>query len=125
MIANLRIEEIEGVRVINTTPHPVRLKSEKTGEEHIVENSGILINASATETVVNKSGEVEYVKTQFKGNEEGEALLNTIPSGVIVIGSIIAAQAYPGRVVAMTPAKGFERVPPAEKRMNLFKYTIF
>ena len=119
------IKEFEGVRVINTTPHPVNLKSEKTGEEYLLENSGVLINASTAETVVGRCGEVEFVKVEFKGNPEGEAALGTIPDGVIVVGSIIAAQAYPGRVVAMTPAKGFERVPPAEKRMNLFKYTIF
>lgn len=42
-----------------------------------------------------------------------------------IVGSIIAAQAYPGEVVAMTPAPGYERVAPAEKRMNPHKFTIF
>lgn len=41
------------------------------------------------------------------------------------VGSIIAAQAYPGQVVAMTPAPGFERVPPAEKLMSCEKFTTF
>jgi len=41
------------------------------------------------------------------------------------VGSIIAAQAYPGQVVAMTPTPGYERVPPAEKRMNPDKFNIF
>ncbi|GAH77449.1 unnamed protein product, partial [marine sediment metagenome] len=43
----------------------------------------------------------------------------------IIIGSIISAQAYPGEVFAMTPAPGFERVPPDQKRMNPFKFTMF
>lgn len=43
----------------------------------------------------------------------------------IIIGSIIAAQAYPGKVCAMIPAPGHERVPPAEKRMRTDKFTIF
>lgn len=42
-----------------------------------------------------------------------------------IIGSIIAAKAFPGVVFGMTPAKGFERVAPAEKRMNPSKFTTF
>ena len=45
--------------------------------------------------------------------------------GAFIIGSIIAAQAFPGRVLAMVPAPGFERVPPAEKRMRADKFSIF
>ena len=43
----------------------------------------------------------------------------------MVVGSIIAAQAYPGLVVAMVPAPGYERRPPAEKRMRPDKFTIY
>jgi hypothetical protein len=43
----------------------------------------------------------------------------------VVVGSIIAAQAYPGLVVAMTPAPGYERKPPTEKRMRPDKFTVF
>jgi len=43
---------------------------------------------------------------------------------ILLIGSIIAAQSYPG-VLAMVPAPGYERVPPAEKRMRPDKFTIF
>ena len=44
---------------------------------------------------------------------------------ILIIGSIVAAQAYPGQVVAMTPAPGYERVPVDQKRMNPDKFTIF
>lgn len=43
----------------------------------------------------------------------------------IVVGSIIAAQAYPGDVCAMIPAEGFERVPPEQKKMRPDKFTIY
>ena len=80
------------------------------------------------ETVVSKVAGVEYVKSEFVGSDEGTALIEKIhkayPSAVIV-GSIIAAQAYPGLVVGMTPCKGFERVPANEKRMSTVKFTVF
>jgi len=116
--------EIEGLRIINTTPHAINFLSEKTGKEYQVEPCGFVLNATPEEQVVQETP-VTLVKTVFKPSQEGLDFLETLPEDIIVIGSIIAAQAYPGRVFAMTPAKGFERVPPAEKRMNLFKYTIF
>jgi hypothetical protein len=44
---------------------------------------------------------------------------------LIIVGSIIAAEAYPGEVVAMCPVPGYERVAPSEKRMRCDKFTIF
>lgn len=130
--------EIEGLKIVNTTPHPINFLSEKTGREYQVEPCGFVLNATPEEEVVHpfgdERGEVALVRTVFKPSPEGLAFIESLMTGSvpgyqilekIVVGSIIAAQAYPGRVVAMTPAKGFERVPPAEKRMNLFKYTIF
>jgi len=37
----------------------------------------------------------------------------------------LLAQAFPERVFGMVPAPGFERVPPAEKRMRDDKFTVF
>jgi len=123
--------EIEGMRFINVTPHDVTLLSEKTGETYSLEKSGILINAKVIEeVVVEKENGIKLVKSKFVGDTESEKELNKIfdlygDGGVVVIGSIIAAQAYPGRIFAMTPSPGFERVPPQDKRMNLYKYTTF
>lgn len=114
-----------GITIINTTPHAVTF--EDAGELISVSTSGILINAKAVETVV-KSGTPILVKTNFIASEEDEKKLKQIEKefpGVIPIGSIIAAQAFPGRVFGMTPMPGFERVPPAEKRMSPDKFTAF
>jgi len=120
----LKVEKIEGVEFINTTPHPINFLSEETGKEYQVEPCGVILSATPEEKDFQFSP-VKLVKTIFKPSQEGLEFLKTIPQGVVVVGSIIAAQAYPEQVVAMTPAKGFERVPPAEKRMNLFKFTVF
>lgn len=120
-----------GVVVCNTTPHPVTMQ-DVTGELVTVEPSeDFVINAKVKEEQMSPL----LVKTVFEATEDGEKRLRNIErcfsefyrdGGVLaVVGSIIAAQAYPGRVVAMTPVPGFERVSPAEKRMRCDKFTAF
>ena len=69
----------------------------------------------------------ELVRTRFvtdPDNDRELARLEAENPGSIIVGSIIAAQAYPGRALALVPVPGFERVPPAEKRMRDDKFTI-
>jgi len=40
-------------------------------------------------------------------------------------GAALERGRFPGRVVALIPVAGFERVPPAEKRMRDDKFTVF
>ena len=114
-----------GVRVINVTPHPIRFQD---GDELVeVEPSGIIINARIEEKIV-KEGVPMLVTSTFKPDKDSEEALSKIEKehpGVLVVGSVIAAQAFPGRVVGMVPVEGFERVPPEEKRMRSDKFTIF
>ena len=116
-----------GVVVVNTTPHPITFLD---GDSVVTVPTAALVNARAVEEQVSSL----FVRTNFVGCDEGEQALSEIQaafaeSGIsgelVIVGSIIAAQAYPGRVVAMTPAPGFERVAPAEKRMNPGKFTTF
>lgn len=115
-----------GVRYINVTPHPINFGY----EDKVIELpcSGHIINAQPQEVTVKVTNGVECVNTQFLKNEEGESILHKIKCvypNALIVGSIIAAQAYPGEVVALTPCPGYERVAPSEKRMNLNKVTIF
>lgn len=114
-----------GVTIINTTPHTITF--EDAGELIFVPTSGILINAKAIETII-KEGIPTLVKTNFVASEEDEKKLIQIETefpGIIPIGSIIAAQAFPGRIFGMTPMPGYERVAIEEKRMNPGKFTTF
>ena len=116
------------MKIINTTPHVIRLQN-SAGEVYEVEPCGVLVNAHPVEEPAGKhpSG-AELVRTRFvadPASEEALAKLEQENPGAIIIGSIIAAQAFPGRVFAMVPAPGFERVPPAEKRMRDDKFTTF
>ena len=117
-----------GVAVVNTTPHPINFID---GEQVVTVPSSntLVVNASPCEE---KLDEI-LVKTIFLPTEEGTDIIRTIsevpmPEGAsrrVVIGSIIAAQAYPEMVVAMTPAPGYERVAPADKRMSVKKFTTY
>ena len=116
---------VEGVLVVNTTPHEIYFEE---GGKVVKVPCGPMINAKAVEEVAGTVNGVTLVRTAFQGTPEGEEVIARIkeeaPEAVIV-GSIIAAQAFPGKVVGMTPMPGFERVPPAEKRMNPKKFTTF
>ena len=121
-----------GITVFNSTPHPLSFQSPE-GDKVIIPSSvptgPWVINAKAQETVVRD----DLVKTVFVADSEGEERILTIESWakengikkLRVIGSMIAAQAYPGRVFGMIPAPGFERVPPDQKLMRVDKFTTF
>lgn len=114
--------------IINTTPHAVTMMAADS-RVYEVPPCGIFINARAVEEPAgtHPSG-AALVRTRFVADAANEAALAALESthpGAVIIGSIIAAQAFPGRVLAMAPAPGFERVPPAEKRMRDDKFTTF
>lgn len=114
-----------GLEIANVTPHAITFWTPEWGEPIEVPPSGKVINARANEVhakhllVFNEQEEIgkrfvqvgELVRTEFVAHDDAEEILAYCESiGALVVGSIIAAQAYPGRVVAMTPAPGYERV---------------
>lgn len=123
-----------GVVVFNSTPHAIAFWREGWSDVITVESDEV-INAVVKEAPYGsfqpKSApdceNVWLVQTEFIGNEVGHEIIHRAreAGAEIIVGSIIAAQAYPGDVVAMTPAPGFERLPPAEKRMNPDKFTTY
>ena len=109
------------MKIINTTPHVIRFQNQN-GEVYEIEPSGVLVNARPMEEAagMHPSG-VELIRTRFEADPASEqelAKLERENPGAIIVGSIIAAQAFPGRVLAMVPAAGFEMVPPDQKRMR-------
>lgn len=116
------------VAIINATPHSVTIQ-DTDGTPITVPNS-VVLNAKAEEKQVSDL----FVKTVFVPTEEGKAIIADIKKAfksqigtgtLVIVGSMIAAQAYPEDVVAMTPVSGYERMKPAEKRMRCDKFTTF
>lgn len=133
----MNVIKSRGVTYVNVTPHPITL-AWPDGEEFEVPPSGILINAKPEEVlrkVLRSFGPdyaptatISFVETHFVPDGASEMMIEAITEehpGAIIIGSIIAAQAFPDRVVAMVPVPGFERVPPVEKKMRTDKFTVF
>lgn len=125
--------DVWGVKILNTTPHEIIFGREDSDETISVPPCGILVNAKVSEKKVPRpqrlrdgnGAQIHCVKTVFLPDQKGRDFLRTVPSGTVVVGSIIAAQAYPGQICALVPCKGFERVPISEKRMRHDKFTIF
>lgn len=124
-----------GLTIFNATPHTIRFWREDWPEPVEVEPDA-LVNARIEDSdagvpfrFVNRirREQTRFVTPTFVGTEEGRSVVrHAYDSGAdLVVGSIIASQAYPGDVVAMTPAPGYERVAPAEKRMNPDKFTVY
>ncbi len=123
-----------GVKVFNATPHPIKFWREDW--DSVVEVPvDTIISAVPQEKPAGcyQSGaaaaweSVWFVRTVFAGNDDGRAIIAAAKAdgAEVIVGSIIAAQAYPGDVVAMVPCAGYERVPPDEKRMRPDKFTVF
>lgn len=119
-----------GITIFNATPHVIRFWDEAWSEPVEVE-SDCVINAAVSESgVADEWAEtlgVEFVTPTFSPTEEGRTIVTEAyrQGADTVVGSIIAAKAYRGDVVAMIPAEGYERRPPAEKRMRPDKFTTF
>jgi len=115
-----------GVQVVNVTPHELSFLD--NGKLVTVPTIGILVNAKVVNQE-NSDGVITFCTPEFVADEESERNLRlleeSLPAGTLVVGSIVAAQSYPGRVVGMVPAPGFERVPPAEKRMSTSRFTRY
>lgn len=117
-----------GVCVLNTTPHPLTMQD--TNGELVTVPTSVLINAKAEEKAVDNL----FVETVFIGTPEGKETIRDIEGTyretgcsdrLVIVGSIIAAQAYKGKVAGLCPVPGYERVAPTEKRMRCDKFTVF
>ena len=122
----VKVFKLGTIEVINTTNHPLNFIDPDDGEI-IVPTSGIVVSAKAVEKVVMETKGVKLVRTEFVPDNETQKLIEEIieksEGSILLIGSVIAAQAYPQQIVAMTPAQGYERAK--EKKMNPRKFVVF
>jgi hypothetical protein len=140
------IYSVDGVLIINTTPHKIVART-KSGEDvtiyypgytevklldgtiKVISKNPLEINAHPEEKGAGFGpGEVVLVNVVFKAltgsiNRLQEAKAK-YPDAVF-IGSVIAAQAFPGLIYAMIPATGFERAPVDAKRITPYKFTVY
>ena len=126
-IQTVRISETQEVTLANCTPHCIRFQTYDGVVE--IEPTGYTLPATPQERFVHSFDGVDFVTTKFQTNatgwEEIERMREIDNDSVIIIGSIISAQAYGERVVSLVPVPGFERKPPAEKLYHADKFNTF
>lgn len=118
---------VDGNVLMNCTPHPIKFQV-GNGDTVIIPPSGQTLKATPQETVVAESNGITYVKTIFVGDTATLEFLDVMRTeypNVILVGSIISAQAYPGSVVSLVPVPGFERAAPSDKLYHANKFNIF
>jgi len=107
-----------GVQVINCTPHELKFED---GTQ--VSPSGYLLQAKMEEKKVSDFVyEVRVVGTEEGGREIAE-IVEKYGDDVVVIGSAISAQAYPGRVKMIVLTKS--RAAVSEKVCRLDKFSVY
>ena len=103
------------------------------GEIVDIQPSGVAVEATMKEEMVRRENGLQLVRTKFVPKPQSDQELATIENEYfylkdaipIIIGSIIAAQAYPGRVYGTVPVPGYERVPPDQKLVRSDKFITF
>lgn len=134
--------QTQGLLLVNSTPHPVRLgRREETGEVTVVQTlpaakpeirAMFTAHPIETDEGVLADGETRLVGTSFTPNSAGvKFLAECRETGieVSVIASAITLDAFrghvgPHQILGLCPVKGLERVPPAEKVMDIDKFRV-
>lgn len=101
------------ITVFNSTPHTLTFWSEEWDAPVEVAPDEIVNARPIEQPIGGDNGRLQLVATRFVGDDSGRAVIaRAKEAGAdVIVGSIIAAQAYPGEVVACVPAPGYERVP--------------
>ena len=116
-------------KIINTTPHALTMRCGETGSVYSLPPCGTVLSAKpAEQSAGTHLLGAELVRVSFEPDEVALSILARLETehpGSIIVGSIISAQAFPGRVFALVPVAGYERVPPEQKQMRDDKFTTY
>lgn len=116
-----------GLSVWNATPHPLHFWCKG---QMVVVPSDEVINVFPWTTEKSNTGIYTLNTVAFLPTPEGRKVLDqfkTLAPDALVVGSILAAQAYPGEVVAPIPAVS-DRASKAKANLRLMRcdrFTIF
>ena len=122
----MKYEDVWGTKIVNTTTHSITFKRDGNYAMTTIPPSGTVLNAVPfTEQI--KVGKVTIIGTSYEGNHPGHKFLSDLPpdNSIIVVGSIIAALAYPGKVKALIAWQGYKRLPPHERVYIHNKFRVF
>lgn len=119
-----------GIEIVNATPHVLVFWSPDWKEEVRVE-SDTIINARPLTRFHSRARDNENVvfsSVQYVEKEQGREILDDLRKehpNAIIVGSILAAQAYPEEVCAPVPYVQKTRDRKGEQKLNPYLFTIF
>jgi len=117
--------------LVNATPHFLKFDNGVIleGNQKLAE----VLKAKPRETIVKEELGIVFVKTEFEKEEVGELLVNAIrehnrknpTSPILLISSIISAQAYGYPVVSPITTPETSRKPPSERIVYIGKFNVY
>ena len=98
---------VNGEVIYNVTSHELNIWDESVSQLHTVLSDGV-VNAKPESRVIAEKENYTLVEMSYYPTIEGVELIKRIQRECprsIIVGSVIAAQAYPGQVFAPSPVK--------------------
>jgi len=95
-----------GISIINATPHSLAFHDREWETDTVTVPSHCIISAYSINETIYEGGGVEFVTVKFIQRNEGRQLIAELKErypGALIVGSVIAAQAYREEVVSPIP----------------------
>ena len=120
-----------GFLLVNATPHELKFNNGITleGNQELAE----ILKATPKEELVKEELGIRFVRTTFEKNETAELIVSAIKeqnrrkptSPILLISSIISAQAYGFPVVSPITTPETSRKPPSERIVYIGKFNVY
>jgi len=120
-----------GVTLVNCTPHELKFTNGITlqGNQELAD----ILKAKPVEEEVKQIMGIRLVRTEFERTKEGELLVTRVrhfneqypTKPILLISSIISAQAYGFPVVSPITTPETSRKPPAERVVYIDKFNVY
>ena len=115
--------------IFNATPHPLNFWDSETAKVTVARPDTV-INTRPVESIEGCWNGIDFVNVTYNPEEKGLKLIDSIRleyPDIIIVGSVLAAMAYPGEIVASIPIKGKDRLrsKTSSRRVCQDRFTIF
>jgi hypothetical protein len=107
-----------GIKVVTTSPHGFVFDDGTVVPKAKVTLNAEFVTEDANVERLKEMAGLQFIVSKKKPTKEGKAFLLCVPRGVLVIGSMIAAEAYGFPVAATVPTKETETLRASVRRAN-------
>ena len=115
-----------GLVIYNATPHPLNFALED-GKEVLTAPSDGVISADPYNQEVKRGKRYVLMTVEYGEMEEGRRMIEEIRQvhpEALIVGSVVAAQAYPGEIVSPRPYRS-NRYDKSNRLIQSNRFTVF